>query len=107
MGQSGSLDYALTSTSLKAQVTGATVWHINADEPIVLSYNTEFKTDGPFDISDPYRSSDHDPVLVGLNLTNSTSVPATSLSSIAGLVFALAAAGTLLIRNQESAKAGQ
>ncbi len=66
-GQSGYLDHALATSSLAAQVTGVTEWHINADEPSVIDYNTEFK---PQDLYTPtaYRSSDHDPVLVGLAL---------------------------------------
>ena len=66
-GEAGTLDHALASASLSARVSGATAWHINADEPSVIDYNTEFK---PQDLYAPhaYRSSDHDPVLVGLNL---------------------------------------
>ena len=44
-GQSGYLDHALADATLPAQVTGTTEWHINADEPIVLDYNTDFKSD--------------------------------------------------------------
>lgn len=65
----GSLDYALASTSLASQVTGAATWHINADEPAFIDYNTEFKPNDPALFSpDPFRSSDHDPIIVGLNL---------------------------------------
>jgi Ca2+-binding RTX toxin-like protein len=66
-GEAGYLDHALASTSLSAQITGARHWRINADEPSVIDYNLEFK---PQDLyaSHAYRSSDHDPVLVGLNL---------------------------------------
>jgi len=70
-GQFGYLDYALSSASLTPQVTGVTEWHINADEPPVLDYNTEFKSANQVNTlyaPDPYRASDHDPVLVGLNL---------------------------------------
>lgn len=70
-GQWGSLDHALANSSLKAQVTGAAEFHINADEPSVLDYNTEFKSTGQQTSlynADFYRSSDHDPILVGLNL---------------------------------------
>ena len=70
-GQAGYLDHALASPTLLSQITDATVWHINADEPIVLDYNTEYKTAGQI-ISlysvDPYRASDHDPVIIGLEL---------------------------------------
>jgi len=66
-GEAGRLDHALASASLSARISGATVWHINADEPSVIDYNTEFK---PQDLYAPhaFRSSDHDPVLVGLKL---------------------------------------
>jgi predicted extracellular nuclease len=70
-GQWGYLDHALASASLVDQVTGVTTWHINADEPSVLDYNTNFKSDDQIEelyAPTPYRSSDHDPVLVGLDL---------------------------------------
>jgi hypothetical protein len=70
-GQWGYLDHALASPQLAQQVTGTTTWHINADEPVVLDYNTDFKTAAQRSYlyaADPYRSSDHDPVLVGLDL---------------------------------------
>ena len=66
-GESGYLDHALANSSMAAQITGANEWHINADEPFVIDYNTEFK---PQDLytSGPYKASDHDPVVIGLNL---------------------------------------
>ncbi len=73
-GQSGYLDHALASPSLAAQVNGVTEWHINADEPIALDYNLEFKSAEhrrPASTTrDAYRSSDHDPVLVGLEMVS-------------------------------------
>lgn len=70
-GQWGSLDHAMASASMTGQVAGVTIWHINADEPIVLDYNTEFKSAGQqtsLYSPDEYRSSDHDPVIIGLQL---------------------------------------
>ena len=70
-GQSGYLDHALADATLPAQITGTTEWHINADEPIVLDYNTDFKSEGHIETlfaPHAYRSSDHDPVLVGADL---------------------------------------
>jgi uncharacterized protein len=78
-GQSGYLDHALASPSLSGQVAGVTEWHINADEPVALDYNTEFKTPNQVNTyyaPDAYRSSDHDPVLVGLMLNAPPSVEA-------------------------------
>lgn len=81
-GQFGHLDHALASASLLPEVTGATAWHINADEPIVLDYNVEFKSAqqiiewyGP----GPFRSSDHDPVIVGLALTPEVVTPTVTI----------------------------
>lgn len=71
-GQAGYLDHALASGGLAGQVAGVTEWHTNADEPRVLDYTVEYKS--PTQLStlynpDAFRASDHDPVLVGLNLT--------------------------------------
>jgi len=68
-GMVGYLDHALASESLVPQVTGAAEWHINADEPDILDYNLDFGRPARFYAPDPYRSSDHDAVLVGLNLS--------------------------------------
>lgn len=80
-GQWGSLDQAVGSASLAAQVTGKTKWHINADEPTVLDYNREFKSAGQLTslyAPDAFRSSDHDPLLIGLNLTAQTPIVVTN-----------------------------
>lgn len=72
-GQFGYLDHALSSPGLTPQVTGVTEWHINADEPDILDYDTTFKQDAQDALYEPnaFRSSDHDPVIVGLNLSQS------------------------------------
>lgn len=68
-GQTGTLDYAMANPSLFEQVTGAAKWNINADEADALDYNLDFGRDpGYFDGDTPFRSSDHDPIVVGLNL---------------------------------------
>jgi predicted extracellular nuclease len=66
-GIAGYLDHALSTSSLDSQVTDVDFWHINADEPSVIDYNTEFKTVDLYQ-SHFYRSSDHDPVIIGLKL---------------------------------------
>jgi hypothetical protein len=69
-GQLGYLDHGLANQALLSEVTGTTVWHINADEPDLIDYDTSFK--GPNQDAiyapDAYRSSDHDPVIVGLDV---------------------------------------
>ena len=83
-GEFGYLDYALSSATLTPQVTGLVEWHINADEVRALDYNTEFKSAGQvvsFFDPGPYRSSDHDPLIVGLNLSSPISLePISDLS---------------------------
>ena len=70
-GQSGALDHALASASLVPQVVATIEWRINADEPGVLDYNLDAGRDPAlFDGATPYRSSDHDPIVIGLDLTN-------------------------------------
>ncbi len=65
-GLSGSLDHVLANDSALERFTGADIWNINAVESVALEYSrfnyhsTSFHSDGPF------RSSDHDPVVVGL-----------------------------------------
>ncbi len=73
--QLGYLDYGMANASLASQVTGTTAWHINADEPDLIDYDTSFKQDAQDAIyaPDAYRSSDHDPVIVGLDLNASPS----------------------------------
>ncbi|QBE62508.1 ExeM/NucH family extracellular endonuclease [Pseudoduganella lutea] len=65
--QAGYLDHALASASLSPQVVGAAEWHANADEPEVIDYNTNGKPQDLYD-AQPYRASDHDPVVISLAL---------------------------------------
>ena len=79
-GQVGTLDYALANAALAAQVTGATTWNVNSDAPVIFDYNldgtftsTLRPTDqGLFDGASPAAASDHDPVIVGLDLEDDT-----------------------------------
>jgi VCBS repeat-containing protein len=69
-GQAGYLDHALANATLFSQVTGAAEWHINSDEPDILDYDTSFKPaaqEALYEVNQ-YRTSDHDAVVVGLDL---------------------------------------
>ena len=61
-GARGVLDHAFATPEFSAQITGATLWHINADEPDLL----EYAADPAYTVLDPHRASDHDPVVVGI-----------------------------------------
>lgn len=69
-GQLGYLEYALASPELIDSVSGAAAWHINTDEPDILDYDTTFKQPAQAALYEPneFRSSDHDPVVVGLDV---------------------------------------
>jgi predicted extracellular nuclease len=78
-GQWGNLDHALGSSSLRPQVVNAAAWPINADESTLFDYNDtvldsgepayEVKpTTNPLYAANAFRSSDHDPLVVDLNL---------------------------------------
>ena len=86
-GQLGYLDYALANGSLASQVTGVAEWHINADEVPVFDYNNTIDdgagessfeakpTGNPLYEANAFRTSDHDPVIIGLNLTVPNKAP--------------------------------
>jgi predicted extracellular nuclease len=68
-GRAGSLDHAVASESLISKVVSAKDWHINADEPTLLDYNLEFKSEGQQSslyAESAYRASDHDPVIIDI-----------------------------------------
>lgn len=70
-GLSGALDHALLNDMALQYLQDATKWNINADEPIALDYNVEFKSPQQqldYYAADAYRSSDHDPVVVSFSL---------------------------------------
>jgi predicted extracellular nuclease len=75
-GAWGYLDYALANDLLQSEVTGTTVWHTNADEPDILDYNLDFKQPAQQALyeSNAFRASDHDAVIVGLELDHTPPV---------------------------------
>ncbi len=78
-GEQGALDHVFASDSLAGQVTGAAEWHINADEPVFLDYNTDFEDPNFFDPASEYRASDHDPAVVGITLNSLVASPGFNL----------------------------
>ncbi|WP_245528084.1 ExeM/NucH family extracellular endonuclease [Cellulomonas gilvus] len=66
-GLAGSLDHVLLNEAALDRATGADVWEINSPESIALEYSRYNYHGSLFYAADPYRSSDHDPVIVGLS----------------------------------------
>ncbi len=74
-GLSGSLDHVLLNEAAVARATGADVWEINAPESIALEYSRYGYHGTTFFAPDAYRSSDHDPVVVGLTAGDANEGP--------------------------------
>lgn len=64
-GESGSLDHAFATPELAAKVTGMDVWNINAEESYGYQYDAPYEgLYAPY----AYRSSDHNPMVLGIDL---------------------------------------
>ncbi|MCS4299267.1 MULTISPECIES: ExeM/NucH family extracellular endonuclease [Acinetobacter] len=109
-GGAGNLDHAIADANLYPMVKRTFAWHINADEPTALDYNEEYKTEEQitsFYAPDAFRSSDHDPVIVDLDLNESSATTgghkssggSTGLWSLFGLM--LLTATSVLARSRK------
>ncbi len=72
-GQIGSLDHILVNAALMDDVIDATHWNINAPEAYQLQYDQAlsfYRDEDGYAFTDvgPYRSSDHDPFILSLEL---------------------------------------
>ena len=68
------------SAAADAIVTDVDVWNINSVESVALEYSRYNNNVTDFYVADPFRSSDHDPAILGLNLAGPaepTPVPTT------------------------------
>jgi predicted extracellular nuclease len=70
-GLLGNLDHALANSAFLPFVKSVDSWHINSLEDVLLDYNTEENghqspAEDTYGKPDMYRSSDHDPVVLGL-----------------------------------------
>ncbi len=80
-GLSGSLDHVLANDAALAAVTGVDIWNINSGESVAMEYSRWNYHGTDFHDAGPFRSSDHDPVKVGLDLV--ADAPETAPSTLA------------------------
>lgn len=78
--QVGSLDHILANNAMLADIVDATHWNINSVEAYQLQYDqalSYYKDADGYAFTDvgPYRSSDHDPFIVGVEFTAAASLP--------------------------------
>ncbi|GAB3590082.1 ExeM/NucH family extracellular endonuclease [Hymenobacter daeguensis] len=93
-GLSGSLDHAVLTPNLVGHAA-VEKWHINAAEPEFLEYDV---AGAATDITSPFRSSDHDPVLIGLNFRSTVTATARADSDGQLQVFPNPATGAFNLR---------
>lgn len=99
MSEFGLLDHAFASPSLLPMIEDTKVWNINADEPPALDYNLENIVDDLYE-NNPYRSSDHDPVLIGLSPEGGLGIDKLSIKTH---IFPNPFTETLLVKTSETA----
>jgi predicted extracellular nuclease len=80
-GVVGSLDHVLANAPALETVSGAHVWNINSVEPVALEYSRYNYNATDFYAADPFRASDHDPLLVGLD-TSAAPVATTTTADV-------------------------
>ncbi|WP_455584115.1 ExeM/NucH family extracellular endonuclease [Bacteroides sp.] len=68
-GAIGYLDHSIATASMSKQVIDAFPWHINADEQEKFNYKYAANYS-----PDPYRCSDHDPIITTLMLEQATGI---------------------------------
>lgn len=94
-GEAGYLDHALVNTTMLPQVTGMVAYHINSDEDDTYNYYG-YRNDGSI-----FRSSDHDPIIVGLRLGKKSQIAEPTVNNYDVLI----SRSDLLIRNAEGGHA--
>jgi 5'-nucleotidase len=65
-GEVGSLDHVLANRAAVRAVTGADVWNVSSVESVAFEYSRYNANATDFFSPDPFRASDHDPLLVGV-----------------------------------------
>jgi 5'-nucleotidase len=83
-GAVGSLDYVFANTAAAETVVGADIWNINSVESPAFEYSRYNTNVSQLYAPDVFRSSDHDPVLVGLALTDTTTVQVLGINDFHG-----------------------
>ena len=84
-GLVGSLDHILASPGANAIVTGADIWNINSVESVALEYSRYNNNVTDYYAPDQFRASDHDPVVVGLDLPAAPAIPASVELNLLGI----------------------
>ena len=67
-GRLGSLDHGFANAKALKMVTDAAIWDINGDESVAMQYSRRNYNVTDFYTTQPFASSDHDPLVIGLDV---------------------------------------
>ena len=75
-GRLGSLDHVFANAAAKPLLAGVTSWAVNAQESIAFEYSRAgMNAHLAVEADNPYRSSDHNPEIIGLTLLDGAPTP--------------------------------
>ena len=75
-GRSGSMDHVFASSAAHPLITEVKSWAVNAQESIAFEYSrANYNAYLAFEADNPYRASDHNPEIIGLNLITPITQP--------------------------------
>ena len=75
-GQIGSLDHVLANPAALGDVEGVDIWEINSNESVYYEYSRFNYNVTNLYLPGPFKSSDHNPELVGIDVSTPTAVSA-------------------------------
>ena len=75
-GRSGSMDHVFANSAAHPLITEVKSWAVNAQESIAFEYSrANYNAYLAFEADNPYRASDHNPEIIGLNLITPITQP--------------------------------
>ena len=75
-GRSGSMDHVFANSVAHPLITEVKSWAVNAQESIAFEYSrANYNAYLAFEADNPYRASDHNPEIIGLNLITPITQP--------------------------------
>mgnify|MGYP003082898530 CR=1 FL=1 len=75
-GRSGSMDHVFANSAAHPLITEVKSWAVNAQESIAFEYSrANYNAYLAFEADNPYRASDHNPEIIGLNLITPIAQP--------------------------------
>ena len=75
-GRSGSLDHVFANAAAEPLLAGVTSWAVNAQESVAFEYSRAgMNAHLSVEADNPYRSSDHNPEIIGLTLLGADPAP--------------------------------